>query len=87
MPTEEHKSKIAASLDNLCRCQHQGESFVESVVTGDGIWIYEFILESKRSSMTWKHPRSPTTKEFKIEPSAKKYNGDRVLGLWTSPAG
>jgi histone-lysine N-methyltransferase SETMAR len=36
MVTEEHKSKrMAASLENLCHYQVEGESFVESIVTGD----------------------------------------------------
>jgi hypothetical protein len=79
--TEKHKSKrMAASLENLCHNQHEGESFVESIVTGDETWVYEFTPESKRNSMTLKHPHSPTTKKFKIETSAKK-QCDLVLGL------
>jgi hypothetical protein len=43
MLTEEHKSKrMAASLEKLCRYQDEGESFVESLVTGDETWVYEF---------------------------------------------
>jgi hypothetical protein len=46
MLTEEHKSKImAASLENLCRYQDEGESFVESIVTGDETWVCEFTPE------------------------------------------
>jgi hypothetical protein len=71
IPTEkQHSSKRMAV--RLCLYQDEGESFVESIVTGDETWVYEFTPESKRDSMTWKHPHSPTTKEFKIEPSAKR---------------
>jgi hypothetical protein len=71
MLTEEHKSKrMAALLENLC-CYQDGESFMESIVTGDETCVYEFTSESKRNSTTWKHPHSPTTIKFKIEPSAK----------------
>jgi hypothetical protein len=28
--------------------------------------------QSQKETMTWKHPHSPTTKKFKIEPSVKK---------------
>jgi hypothetical protein len=36
MFTEEHKSnRMAASLGNLCCYQDEGESFVETIVTGD----------------------------------------------------
>jgi hypothetical protein len=73
MFTKEHKSKrMAASLENLCHYQDEEESFVESIVTGDETWVYEFSLESKRNPMTWKRPHSPTTKKIKIEPSKKK---------------
>lgn len=36
---------------------------MESIVTRDETWGYEFTPESKRNSMTWKHPHSPTTKK------------------------
>jgi hypothetical protein len=65
MLTKEHKRKrMAASLENLCLYQ-DGESFVESIVRGDETetWVYKFTPESKRNSMTWKHPNSPTTQK------------------------
>jgi hypothetical protein len=40
MLTEEHKSEgMAASLENLCHYQEEGELFVESLITGDEIWV------------------------------------------------
>jgi hypothetical protein len=60
-----------ASLESLCHYQDEGESFVESIIAGDETWVYQFTPESKRNSTPWKH-HSPTTKKFKIEPSAKK---------------
>jgi hypothetical protein len=63
----EHKSKrMAASVDNFCRYQDEGEFFVESIVMGDETWVYKFTAASKRNSMTWKHPHSPTTKNSKL---------------------
>jgi outer membrane protein assembly factor BamA len=51
--TEGHKSKrMAASLENLYRYQDEGETFVESIVTGDETWVYEFTPESIRYSVT-----------------------------------
>jgi hypothetical protein len=39
----------------------------------DETWVYEFAPESKRNSMTWKHPHSPVNKtRIKTELSAKK---------------
>jgi hypothetical protein len=73
MVTKEYKSKrTAASLENLCSYQDEGESFVESILMGDETRVYEFNPKSKRNPTTWKHPHSPTLKKFKIEPSAKK---------------
>jgi hypothetical protein len=52
MPIEEHKSKrTTASLENLWRYQDEGESFVESIVTGDETCVYEFNPASKRNSI------------------------------------
>jgi hypothetical protein len=63
---------MAASLENLSHYQDEGESFMESIITGDKTWVYKFTPGSKRNSTTWKHPHSPTTKKLKIEPSAIK---------------
>jgi hypothetical protein len=64
MLTEEHESEEwLLRFENLCRYQNEGESFVESIVTGDETWVYEFTPESERNFMTWKHPHSPTTKK------------------------
>jgi hypothetical protein len=57
------KKKKAASLENLCSYQDEGEFFAESIITGDETWVYEFTPESRRNSMTWKQPHSHTTKE------------------------
>jgi hypothetical protein len=64
---------MAALLENLCRYQDEGESFVESIITGDERWVYKFTPGSKRNSVTWKRPYSPTAKKkIRIEPSAIK---------------
>jgi hypothetical protein len=34
---------------------------MESIVTGDETWVYEFTPELKRNPMTWKHPHPLTT--------------------------
>jgi hypothetical protein len=68
--TEEHNSKgMASSHQNLCCYQDEGESFLESIITGDEIWIHEFTPESERNSIIWKHPHSSIIKKLRIEPS------------------
>jgi hypothetical protein len=64
--------------ENGCCYQEEGELLVESIVTGDGTWVYRFkkkLHDFETSSFT-------LYKTFKIGPSAKnRNNGNRVLGL------
>ncbi|GFR97237.1 histone-lysine N-methyltransferase SETMAR [Elysia marginata] len=36
-----------------------------NLITGDETWVHLNAPETKRNSMTWKHPSSPVTKKFK----------------------
>ena len=51
--------------------QH-GEPFLDNLITADETWVHHTTPETKRDSMTWKHPSSPTPKKFKVAHSAKK---------------
>jgi hypothetical protein len=42
------------------------------IVGGDDSWVHHYQPESKRASVQWKHPSSPSTKKFKVKPSAGK---------------
>ena len=42
------------------------------MITGDETWVYHVTPETKRDSMTWKHPGSPPAKKFKVQQSARK---------------
>ncbi|GFR65262.1 histone-lysine N-methyltransferase SETMAR [Elysia marginata] len=44
----------------------------DNPITGDETWVHLNTLETKRDSMTWKHPSSPVTKKFKVQRSAAK---------------
>ncbi|GFR95906.1 histone-lysine N-methyltransferase SETMAR [Elysia marginata] len=44
----------------------------DNLITGDEIWVHLNTPETKRDSMTWKHPSSPVTKKFKVQRSAAK---------------
>jgi hypothetical protein len=37
----------------------------EKIVTGDESWVHHYQPESKRASMQWKHPSSPSTKKLR----------------------
>ncbi|GFO31883.1 histone-lysine N-methyltransferase SETMAR [Plakobranchus ocellatus] len=43
---------------------------LEHLITGDEIWLHLSTPETKWDSMTWKHPSSPLTKNFKVQQSA-----------------
>jgi hypothetical protein len=52
----------------------EGEDMLNKTVTGDESWVRHYQPESKRASMQWKHPSSPSgsNKKFKVTPSAGK---------------
>jgi hypothetical protein len=40
------------------------DEFLSRIVKGDDTWVHHYEPESKRQSMEWKHPGSPTKKKF-----------------------
>jgi hypothetical protein len=59
------------SLNNLLRYQKY-PAFLDNIVTGDETWIHHISPGTKRNSMMWKHPSSPTIKKFKTTTSVCK---------------
>ena len=51
--------RMGLSLYHLNRYTEEGEDFMVRIVMGDECWVHHFQLESKRSSMEWKHSISP----------------------------
>ncbi|GFO01491.1 histone-lysine N-methyltransferase SETMAR [Plakobranchus ocellatus] len=45
---------------------------LEHLITGDETWLHLSTLETKRDSMTWKHPSSPVTKKVEVQQFATK---------------
>jgi hypothetical protein len=46
---------------------HQVEEFLSKTFTGDETWVHHYEPESKRQSVEWKHPGSPTKNKFKVK--------------------
>jgi hypothetical protein len=65
---------MGLSLKHLLRYTVEGEDMLNRIVPGDESWVHHYHPESKRASMQWKHPSSPShsTKKFKVTPSAGK---------------
>jgi hypothetical protein len=72
---------MCLSLQHLLRYADEGEDMLNRIVTGDESWVHHCQPESKRSSMQWKHPSSPSTKTFKVTPSAGKV---MLTAFWDS---
>jgi hypothetical protein len=70
----EKMNRMGLSLQHLLRYADKGEDMLNRIVThtGDESWVLHYQPESKCASMQWKHPSSPSTKWFKVPPSAGK---------------
>jgi hypothetical protein len=76
--TEEHKCNhltICQSLLN--RYRQEGDTFFRCIITGDETWIHQYVPESKRQGLEWKHPTSLAKKSSKL-------NRQQEKGFWDS---
>ncbi|GFN84255.1 histone-lysine N-methyltransferase SETMAR [Plakobranchus ocellatus] len=102
MLSDEHKrQRVEISQILLHRCQQEGDETVdvgpggdhraknkllEHLITGDETLLHLSTQETKRDSMTWKHPSSSVTKKFKVQESDTKVMATRGFGLtWNDP--
>jgi hypothetical protein len=74
-------NEMGLSLQHLLRYPDDGEDMLNRIITGDESWVHHYQPESKRASMHWKHSSSPSTKKFKVTPSAGKV---RIIVFWDS---
>ena len=69
--TDEQKAKwMEISGDFITMCDHD-QSFLQTIVTGDETWCYQFDPESKRQSMEW-CSSSPRPKKSRLQKSRVK---------------
>ena len=66
------QSRVDISTANLTRFDAEGWDFLRRVVTGDECWVHHYDPETKRQSMSWKRPDSPTPVKARALPSAGK---------------
>jgi histone-lysine N-methyltransferase SETMAR len=57
---DNRKKRMGAALKILERYHRDGDKFLDHIVTGDETWVSHFTPESKRRSIEWHHPRSPS---------------------------
>jgi [histone H3]-lysine36 N-dimethyltransferase SETMAR len=71
--TQLHKqTRLDICQKHLDRFKKEGDVFLDRIVTCDETWVHHYEPETKRQSMEWKHPNSPSKKKFKTQPSAGK---------------
>jgi len=78
---ERKRKRLDVCSRHLARYREEGDNFLQHIVTGDETLIHHYEPESKRQSMQWKHPSSPTAKKFKTQPSAGKL---MLTAFWDS---
>ncbi|GFS00282.1 histone-lysine N-methyltransferase SETMAR, partial [Elysia marginata] len=66
---DEDTTHIGVGPDGDFRAKN---NLFDNLITGDETWIHLNTPETKRGSMTWKHPSSLVTKKFKVQRSAAK---------------
>ncbi|GFN80889.1 histone-lysine N-methyltransferase SETMAR [Plakobranchus ocellatus] len=90
-------ARVKISQNLLHRCQQESDDTVDVgpggdhrarnkllehlIITRDEMWLHLSTPETKRNSITWKHPSSPVTKKFKVQQSATKM---MVIVFWDS---
>jgi hypothetical protein len=64
-------NRIGLSFQHLLwYADEEDTRMLNRIVTGDKSWVHHYQPTSKRASMQWKHPSSPSTKKFKVTPTA-----------------
>ena len=73
MLTEDHKrQRVEAGCGFLERYAKQSEEFLDSIVTGDGIWVHYTTPETKEKFRQWRHSNSQKPQKFKQTLSVSK---------------
>lgn len=69
---EQKQYRLQISQQLLQRFRADPDDFLSRLVTQDETWVHHFDPESKRQSMQWKHPWSPSPRKFRVTASAGK---------------
>jgi hypothetical protein len=61
----ERMNRLGLSLQYLLRYAHEGD-VLSRTITGEESWVHRCQPESKRTSVQWKHPSSPSTTKLEV---------------------
>ena len=70
--TDEQKAKRMETTGDFITMCDQDPSFLQTIITGDETWCYQFDPESKWQSMEWHSPSSPQPKKSHLRKSKVK---------------
>lgn len=71
--TEEQKQRrVEVCQAWLREYERKGDDFLSVIITEDETWVFQYEPESKKDSMVWKCPGSPSPKKAKASKSANK---------------
>ena len=84
-----HKTKrMGSALNVLTRYAQEGDDFLDSIATGDEIWVFHHTPESKQQSLQWRHTHSPRTKNFEnsvsVKMSWRPFSGTEKAFCWST---
>ena len=77
---EQKEERVRLARQSLRLYEANEDEFLSRFVTMDETWVHHFYPETKRLSMEWKNPGSPTRKRTKRSISAGKGHGISFLG-------
>ena len=69
---QDRQQRVESSQELLEVYNANPEDFHTRLVTGDETWLHHWDPDTKKESMQWKHPGSPSLKKFRTQPSASK---------------
>ncbi|MEW8547187.1 MAG: hypothetical protein AB2693_27055 [Candidatus Thiodiazotropha sp.] len=90
---KQRASRVSSANEFLSRYRRLGNKFLDSIVTVDETWVSTFDPESKKQSMIWKTPASPSPQKALVQRSRRKrlfvvfYDVDGVILSHALPEG
>jgi hypothetical protein len=80
--TIEQKEHRFSAATNLLQEAETDQNFMEDIITGNRTWVDGYDLETKRQSLHWKLPKSPTLKKARQVRSKMKVMLIVLLFTW-----
>uniref|UniRef100_A0A3Q0RHJ7 Mos1 transposase HTH domain-containing protein n=1 Tax=Amphilophus citrinellus TaxID=61819 RepID=A0A3Q0RHJ7_AMPCI len=69
---DQKRTRLVTSQVNLALFEANPDGFLERFLAQDECWVHHYEPETKRQSMQWKQPSSPTPEKAKVVSSAGK---------------